>query len=383
MIDGWLGLNAWQCIVTVMVMTHITIASVTMYLHRSQAHRSVDFHPLVNHFFRSWLWMTTGMRTKDWVSIHRKHHAKCETQEDPHSPQVLGLKKVLWEGAELYRAEAKNLETMERYGHGTPNDWIEKYLYNKAWLGITLMFILDVLLFGVKGISVWGVQMIWIPFFAAGVINGVGHAIGYRNFESPDASTNLIPWGILIGGEELHNNHHTYPTSARLSLKWYEFDIGWLYIRLLSILKLAKVRRVAPKVALSNSPGSTLCENTLKSLLSNRFQVMTYYSHTVLKPALLKAQTHANAQQKRMLNKLKHSWGKLSEVDLHGLSRFPQLKTEIELKKSLQRIWDQKNASAKELIDQLSLWCEQAKATQNKTLEQFVEYLNRYQVQAS
>jgi len=225
------GLSFWKLALVTLALTHITIASVTIFLHRHQAHRALDLSPAVSHFFRFWLWLTTGMVTKEWAAIHRKHHAKCETPDDPHSPQVLGLNRVLWGGVSLYVKESRNADTMTRYGHGTPDDWIEKRVYSRfPGLGITLMLLLDILLFGIPGVLVWGIQMIWIPFWAAGVINGVGHYFGYRNFRAEDASTNIFPLGILIGGEELHNNHHAYASSAKLSSRWYEFDIGWMYI---------------------------------------------------------------------------------------------------------------------------------------------------------
>jgi stearoyl-CoA desaturase (delta-9 desaturase) len=226
---GLAHFSGWQILVYTLIVTHITIAAVTIYLHRCQAHRALELHPVVSHFFRFWLWITTGMITKEWAAIHRKHHAKCETEEDPHSPQTRGIRKVLLEGAELYRAETHNADTMTRYGHGTPDDWVERNVYARfAMWGIYITLVADVLLFGAIGITVFAVQMIWIPLTAAGIINGLGHFRGYRNFDSPDASRNLIPWGILIGGEELHNNHHAFATSARLSNRWYEFDIGWM-----------------------------------------------------------------------------------------------------------------------------------------------------------
>src|SRR4030065_324241 len=230
-LEGLIALPWWGYIVVTLVFTHITIAGVTIFLHRHQAHRALDLHPLVSHFFRFWLWLTTGMVTKEWAAIHRKHHARCETAEDPHSPQVLGIGKVLREGSELYRAEAKNQETLVKYGHGTPSDWIERHLYTPhSATGFTPMFIVNVLLFGPIGHTIWAVQMMWIPITAAGGINRIGHYWGYRNYEAADASTNIVPWGILIGGEELHNNHHTFASSAKLSSKWWEFDIGWVYL---------------------------------------------------------------------------------------------------------------------------------------------------------
>jgi stearoyl-CoA desaturase (Delta-9 desaturase) len=267
---GLLTLSWWQVIVAALLLTHVTIAAVTIFLHRSQAHRGLDLHPAVAHFFRLWLWLTTGMLTKEWVAIHRKHHAKCETPDDPHSPQTRGLRKVLWEGAELYMAEAQNKETLARYGHGTPGDWVERNVYSRfTWQGLGVMLGVNLILFGWLGLTVWAVQMIWIPFFAAGVINGIGHFWGYRNYDSPDASSNIVPWGILIGGEELHNNHHTYPTSAKLSSKWYEFDLGWFYIRLLAAVGLARVLRVAP-VAKVAAPRLPVDVETLQAVINNR-----------------------------------------------------------------------------------------------------------------
>ena len=244
---GILDMPWWGYVIATFAMTHVTIAAVTIYLHRHSAHRALDLHPIVSHFFRFWLWLTTGMVTKEWTAIHRKHHAKVETIEDPHSPIALGIKKVLLEGSELYRAESKNMETMEKYGKGTPDDWIERNLYTRhSWQGVGVMMIIDLVLFGPIGLTIWAIQMLWIPINAAGIINGVGHYWGYRNYTCEDASTNIVPWGILIGGEELHNNHHAYGTSAKFSAKWYEFDLGWLYIRTLETIGLARVRRVAP-----------------------------------------------------------------------------------------------------------------------------------------
>ena len=234
---GLLDFAWWQIVIYTLVVTHITIAGVTIYLHRCQAHRALDLHPVVSHFFRFWLWFTTGMVTREWAAIHRKHHARCETPDDPHSPQTRGLRKVLLEGSELYREEARNRETIEKFGHGTPDDWIERHLYTPySYLGVYFTLALCVTLFGAIGLTVFAIQMLWIPITAAGIINGVGHYYGYRNWDCPDASTNVFPWGILIGGEELHNNHHAFASSAKLSAKWYEFDIGWMYIRIMSCL---------------------------------------------------------------------------------------------------------------------------------------------------
>src|SRR6187399_242659 len=251
MFSGLLNLPWWGDLIAGLILVQITIAGVTIFLHRCQAHRALDLHPIVSHFFRFWLWLTTGMVTKEWAAIHRKHHAKVETTDDPHSPVTRGLSTVMWSGAELYRAESRNPETIENYGHGTPDDWLERNVYERfSWQGVGLMLVINVMLFGALGATVWAVQMAWIPFFAAGVVNGLAHWWGYRNYATGDTSTNLVPWGLIIGGEELHNNHHAYGTSAKFSAQWYEVDLGWIYIRALSAVGLAKVRRVAPKLKL-------------------------------------------------------------------------------------------------------------------------------------
>ncbi len=253
MLFGLLNLSLGGYLIALVILTQITIAAVTIYLHRHQTHRALGLHPLISHFFRFWLWLTTGMVTAEWVAIHRKHHATTDVDGDPHSPVVAGIKKVFWQGAELYRAATKDKEMIAKYAHGTPNDWLERKLYAKhPTMGITLMLLLDLLLFGIPGLSLWAIQMLWIPLFAAGVINGIGHHWGYRNFECPDAATNIIPWGLWIGGEELHNNHHTFASSAKFSVKWWEFDIGWAYIRILSWLGLAKVKKLSPKLAVAS-----------------------------------------------------------------------------------------------------------------------------------
>ena len=285
LLPDWTGLSAvvnwlanglwqlawWQIVLFTLAMTHITMVSVTVFLHRHQAHRALDLHPAASHFFRFWLWLTTGQVTKEWASIHRKHHAKCEQADDPHSPHVHGIKTVLLQGYELYRAEALNSDTLSRYGHGTPNDWLERHVYSgKSTCGVALMLVIDLLLFGAAGLAVWAVQMAWTPIMAAGVINGAAHFWGYRNFEVADASTNISPWGILIAGEELHNNHHTYPTSAKLSVKPYEFDIGWMYISILKAFGLAKVRKTPPRLAFGQVR-HVADEKTLEALISNRY----------------------------------------------------------------------------------------------------------------
>jgi stearoyl-CoA desaturase (delta-9 desaturase) len=356
-----------------LLFTHITIAGVTIYLHRCQAHRALDLHPVVSHFFRFWLWLTTGMLTREWASIHRKHHAKCEGPEDPHSPVRFGLRKVLLEGAELYREEATNRETMEKYGHGTPDDWIERNLYTRFPIGgILSMLAINVALFGVIGVSVFGVQMLWIPVLAAGVINGLGHAQGYRNFECPDASTNIVPWGILIGGEELHNNHHAFPTSARLSNKWYEFDIGWLYIRLLSMVGLARVKKIAPTPKLTHARTS-IDLDAVQALIAHRYDVMQQFARSLRKACAEEAArlSQLRRPEGQLLSAARH-WLPLDAVRWSGdqraalpevLAASERLSVLVEMRRELGVIWERSNRSRDQLVVMLQQWCQRAESS--------------------
>ncbi len=386
---GILHFSWWQILLFVAVVTHITIIGVTVYLHRCQAHRALDLHPIASHFFRFWLWMTTGMLTGQWAAIHRKHHAKCETEEDPHSPQTRGLWKVLLEGAELYRAEAKNEETLRRFSHGTPNDWMERNVYTRfPILGVSIMMVIDVALFGVVGFTVWAVQMAWIPFWAAGVVNGLGHFWGYRNFNSSDASTNLLPIGIIIGGEELHNNHHTFATSAKLSNKWYEFDIGWMYIRMMQAVGLAKVKKVAPTPRLAK--GKLVADHeTLQAVLSNRYEVMARYAKAV-KLAYRQELSHlkeVGEREKYKLMRGARNWFDKEESSLNEPQKrqLPQifansqkLRTYIELRNELSAIWERSSASREQLLTQLQDWCHRAEQSGIKALQEFASRLRRY-----
>ena len=388
---GVLQLSVWQVVLITLVLTHITIAAVTIYLHRSQAHRGLDLHPIVAHFFRFWLWLTTGMVTREWVAIHRKHHAKCEKEGDPHSPVIYGINKVLWCGAELYREEALNEETIKRYSHGTPNDWVENHIYLKhSTLGILLMLSLDVVLFGAMGLCVWAVQMAWIPFWAAGVINGLGHWMGYRNFASPDTSTNLVPIGILIGGEELHNNHHAYGTSAKFSSKWYEFDIGWMYISILQFFKLAEVKKVAPKLKLAKNIQDEVNEKTLHGIITHRYEIMTRYA-TMLKTAALqeiaRLKQDPNAQDEvAQLNfvsqHITQSEQGLNETEKEQLSaglRQNQLVAQLAQKRDeLFKVWNSSTASTEQLVNELRAWLQSAQQSGVQSLEEFALRLRRY-----
>jgi len=381
--NGYLDWSWWQITIFTLVLTHITIAAVTIFLHRCQAHRALELHPIVSHFFRFWLWLTTGMVTKEWASIHRKHHAKCETVDDPHSPQVLGIKTVLSRGAELYKQEAANQETLDKFGHGTPDDWLERNVYSKfSWQGVGLMLIIDVFLFGGIGLTVWAVQMLWIPITAAGVINGIGHFWGYRNFDCEDASRNIVPWGILIGGEELHNNHHTFATSAKLSNKWYEFDIGWMYIQMMSAVGLATVKKIPPKPQLSDLRPAD--HNTLEAIIANRYEIMARYSKTlrrffsnevqhmqVLAVHLKDARTWLSKDESRLTEEEKV---KLEEL----MASNAQLRKMIEMRRDLQAIWSRSNSSREQLVSQLHAWCQRAEDSGLTSLREFSLRLRRY-----
>lgn len=391
---GFLHLAWWQVALITLVLTHITIVAVTVFLHRSQAHRGLDLHPAVMHFFRFWLWLTTGMVTKEWVAIHRKHHAKCEREGDPHSPVVFGLGKVFFRGAELYRAEATNPETLKRFGHGTPDDWLERNVYTRhSLLGVLIMLGIDLALFGVLGLTVWAIQMAWIPFWAAGVVNGVGHAWGYRNFASPDTSTNVLPWGIIIGGEELHNNHHAYGTSAKFSAKWYEFDIGWCYIQVLRFFGLAKVKKLAPKLKLEQ-PKPVADERTLQGVITHRYEILARYSDIVRKAAtdelsrLRPTRKEGNPDCTfTMLSRCKDLIVKPDDSTLAPdqkqqidtvLANNQSLSTLIQMRRELVRLWESSSASSEQLLADLQAWCQRAQQSGIESLEQFADRLRRY-----
>lgn len=393
---GLLQYSWWQVVIVTLVLTHITILGVTLFLHRSQTHRGLDLHPAVMHFFRFWLWLTTGMVTKEWVAIHRKHHAKCEREGDPHSPVIYGINKVFFRGAELYREESTNLETIKRFGHGTPDDWIEQNLYTRrSTLGILIMLVLDLALFGVLGLTVWAVQMAWIPFWAAGVVNGIGHWWGYRNYASPDTSTNVIPWGIIIGGEELHNNHHAYGTSAKFSSKWWEFDIGWGYIKILSAFGLAKVRRVAPKVKLEPATSTVgVSLQTLEGVILHRYEILARYTDLVKKAA---AEELAKLKPLRKSDGADCRWQSLSRArDLisHAddmqlepaqraeldtvLADSQSLSTLVQMRRELTRLWESSTSTSEQLLSDLQAWCQRAQQSGIEGLEQFSYRLRRY-----
>jgi stearoyl-CoA desaturase (Delta-9 desaturase) len=378
--NGLWNLSWWQVVLYTLVTTHITICGVTIFLHRSQSHRALDLGPIPFHFLRLWMWLGTGMVTKEFVAIHRKHHAKVETEEDPHSPQTRGLKKLLLEGVELYREEAKNAETIAKYGTGTPDDWIERNLYSRfSWQGVGLMLIIDLALFGGIGATVWAVQMAWIPVMATGVINGIGHYWGYRNFESPDASTNVSIWGIIIGGEELHNNHHTYPTSAKFSVKPYEFDIGWFYISLMEKIGWAKVKKTPPKLQLG-AIRPVADEKTLEALIANRYEVMAGYAREMRRAC--KAEIALLKEKQADLSPLKAAKRWLHRDDdrvpaaarpqlAQARAAHPVLDKMVTMREELRQMWMNTSQSREQLAADLQAWCHRAEESGIVALQQF------------
>lgn len=386
---GLTGAGWGSMLIYLLVVTQLTIFTVTLFYHRSQTHRGVDFHPLLAHFFRFWGWLTTGMVVKEWVAIHRKHHAKVETEEDPHSPQILGIKRVFWDGVTLYREASKRTEDMEKYGRGTPDDWLERHLYSRfPTLGIVLMALVDIALFGVAGIAIWAVQMAWIPFWAAGVVNGLGHWWGYRNFESSDTATNLVPWGVWIGGEELHNNHHAFPSSAKFALRRFEFDIGWAVIRGLSVLRLAKVLRVAPSLDV-RPHAATADTETLKAVLTHRFHAMTDYYRNVIVPTLREEATHAGESIRDVPKRLRHAMadgGRWLDGEgrdrLHALVEHrPRLRTVCEYRARLAALMEQRGADS--TLKALQQWIHEAEESGIRTLQEFAQRLKGYRLAAA
>jgi len=387
--SGIFDLPWWGCVVAMLALTHVTIAAVTIFLHRCQAHRALDLHPAASHFFRLWLWLTTGMVTKEWVAIHRKHHAKCETAEDPHSPQIYGLNRVLWLGVFLYVKEAFNRQTLARYGHGTPDDWIERNLYSgHSMLGLVLMGAVNIALFGlVPGALILIAQIVWIPFWAAGVINGIGHFWGYRSWDTADVSTNIVPWGILIGGEELHNNHHAFASAAKLSNKWYELDIGWLYIRILSALGLASVKKVPPMPRFTAAK-STVDMETLQSVIANRYDVLAKYAKSLKATYVeeLSKLRQMAPQDAEVLKRLRR-WITRDEKAVPAqqkaelqqvLARTGALQTVYTMRRDLVAVWERSNASREQLVKELQDWCHRAEASGVRHLVEFSQRLRCY-----
>lgn len=387
---GLFDLPWWGLVAIALGLTHITIVAVTIYLHRHQAHRALELHPLPSHFFRFWLWLTTGMITREWAAVHRKHHARCETPDDPHSPQVRGIKTVFFKGTWLYREACRRREDIEKFGHATPQDWIENHLYTPHnGKGILLMLLIDLLLFGLPGLAIWGVQMIWIPLFAAGVINGIGHYWGYRNFECEDASTNILPWGILIGGEELHNNHHTFGASARLSYKWYEFDIGWMYIRLMEMVGLAQVRKVSPRMRKTGGMVPQIDAERLQAIVANRYALAARYARDLaaacqeelgrVRAALPHGSAgNLSAKFKRWLKQEAQLTPACERAELQQLlEHSPMLQKVVAMREELSRLWARSNLTREQLLQELHDWCLRAESSGIAALERFAFDLRR------
>jgi len=389
--EGLIPLSTWGYVAAALVLTHVTIVSVTIFLHRHQAHHALDLHPLASHFFRFWLWLTTGTVTREWVAIHRKHHACCETEEDPHSPRFKGILTVLLGGFWLYRREASRVDTLERFGQGTPDDYLEHELYSKhRSLGILLMALIDILLFGLPGIAIFVVQMLWIPFWAAGVINGLGHYLGYRNFETPDDSSNLLPWGILVGGEELHNNHHAYMASARLSNKWWEFDIGWAYVRLLALLRLAKINRRPPRAA-SHAGKGLIDRDTARAVVSQRFLILKRYGQMVIRPALRQARRNTDRMGRRMIRRARKFITReglapdrqAMETIERALRVDETLATIYRFKQQLKQVWGRGSSTEPGRVERLRAWCVASEQSGIDALADFAAYLRGYHLVSS
>ena len=383
---GLLNLSFWGYVIVTVVMVQTTMMAVTLYLHRDQAHRAINLHPALRHFFRFWIWCTSGMLTREWVAIHRKHHAFCETPDDPHSPQIHGIRKVLLEGAELYRIEKNKPETLEKFGRGTPDDWLERNVYLRfPWGGILLTVLADLLLFGVPGIIIIAVQMVSMPLFAAGVINGLGHYSGYRNFECDDAARNLVPWGVFVGGEELHNNHHAFPTSAKFSVRSWEFDIGWMYICLMRGLRLVKVNKIAPQPVLAAPQENVDIEN-LRAIIVNRMHVLRDYTKQVTLPALRRERAIAARDEafRRARKLLVRQPQLLDEGARHRLYQLladhATLQTVYDFREKLRTLWSGANVSNERLLQQLKDWCAEAEASGIQVLEDFAARLRSYRL---
>ena len=378
LINGLIPLTFAEYAIYTLAVTHVTIVAITLYLHRGVCHSAIEIHPILSHFFRFWLWLTTSMRTADWVAIHRKHHAKVETADDPHSPAFYGIKKVILQGADLYHKEKNNKETIEKYSQNCPNDWIEHYVYTgKNNLGILLLFITNIILFGTVGIIIWSIQMMWTPIFAAGGINGAGHHWGYRNYNTNDDSTNMSPVGIIIGGEELHNNHHAYPTAAKFSLRPWEFDIGWMYIKIFSFMKLCKVKRLAPKPIIQDTE-NTDSKIITQSLLQSKLAVITDFTHKVLKPVYKKEKFNFSF---KLLADHPERLNSNQESKINNLLRdYSNLNTLYSLKNKLHEILHSRQVKHEKFTEILNNWCEEAKSHGIDSLDDFLIRLRSYKI---
>jgi stearoyl-CoA desaturase (delta-9 desaturase) len=385
--SGMLAWGPWQIVAYTAATTHLTIVAVTVYLHRCQAHRALDLHPVVSHAFRFWLWIATGMVTREWVAIHRKHHACCEREGDPHSPQLFGLRKVLLQGTELYRAQARDAALVQRYGQGTPDDWLERHVYGVlSWQGVGVLLVADVAMFGIIGLTVWAVQMLWIPVTAAGIVNGVGHYLGYRSFDGPTAAANIVPLGVVIGGEELHGNHHAFPTSARLSVRWFEFDIGWAYIRVLAWAGLARVRNLAPRPPSRRAPPAALSAATVDRIIACRQHVMRAYGQMAIRAfrdELRCSSTRLGVHERRRAERLLRRDPDYMSAEQRGAldalaGRYRALTSALCMRAELRQLWQERQIDPREALARLAAWCERAERAGVPALQAFAARLRAY-----
>lgn len=384
----------WQMLIFFLVTYHLTVITVTVYLHRHMAHQSVDLNPVLRVFFRLWLYFGTGMDPREWTAVHRKHHAVCETEEDPHSPKVYGIKRVLIGGAELYgESIIDNKDGMlEKYTRGCPDNWFERNIFQNRHTGIMILLGIEIILFGFPGMIIWAGQMMSIPVMAAGVINGIGHYWGYRNYESPDMSKNIVPWGIIVGGEELHSNHHTYPNSAKFSSKWWEFDLGWFYICLFSFLGLAKVHHAGRPATSHDKSKSTIDINTAMGAINDRFRIMADYANKVVNPLIKDAMKHADVETKSLLKGAKRllcqdpnmvtdeqeNKQKIEQI----LNVSDRLRTVYQLKLDLQKVWKQRVKSRDEIMSAFKAWMDEAENSGINVVKDFASYLKTYTLPA-
>jgi stearoyl-CoA desaturase (delta-9 desaturase) len=381
---GAVRLPFWGYAAFTFVMVQLMLLGVTLYLHRDQSHGGLMLHPVLRHFFRFWLWFSSGTVTRQWVAVHRRHHAFADLPGDPHSPAVFGLKRVLLEGYELYAEAARDPKILANYGRGTPDDWLEHNLYGRfSKVGISLFVVLQLVMFGVPAILMLGVQLIAQPFLGAGVINGLGHRVGYRSFEIPNAATNILPWGVLIGGEELHNNHHAFPSSPRFAVQAWEIDMGWLFICLFRALGLARVGNLAP-IPTIVSERAGIDADTVRALITNRMHVLRDFRRGVIRPVFRmvmkreRVAVHAYRSSQLLVRHPKLLDERACQELRELLDRYEVLRTVVEFRDRLQQIWDETSASHGRALEQLRELCTQAEGSSILALRQFALRLRSY-----
>lgn len=382
---GLVPLPWWGYVLVGAVTIHLTVVGVTLYYHRDQAHRALDLHPVLRLFFRFWVWATTAMVCHQWVAVHRKHHAFVEREGDPHSPQLLGISTMLRNGAYVYQCATRDRAAVDAYRHGTPDDAFERFCTRFPHAGVVLLLIAEMTLFGAPGVAVWAFQMLNMPVLASALINGLGHYAGYRNFDCRDASTNVVPIGVLAGGEELHNNHHAFPSSARFSVRRFEFDVGWLYIRVLAALRLARVRRVYPRPRLASHP-ARIDFDAVRAVVTNRLHVLRAYRRDVLLPVLYQElERHGRSRYFKRLRRLLLRDDRLMDPRLlehrdRLIGRMPRLSAAWEYRERLRAIWEERASSNERVLARLRGWCQEAEASGIARLAEFADQLARYRL---